>query len=957
MGLVEYLLVSAVLMVLSMLLMPSPNVEDAKKGNLDEFGFPTNMENRNIPLAFGTNRLTGPNIIWYGNLRTRPIKEDLGGPFSTDWVILGWKYYVGFDLALCAGPVDSISQIRINDKIVLEAGQNGVPVTGLTDGGGADGEDYFIDLPELEGGHKKGGGVQGNLKFYNGNYDTNINQYLIDKSGSNSTLVPGYPGLSRIVWEGGYVGERATIGDWDVVIHNYPNPLALTGGKERINTVSPSGHGDANPLNILYTILNNEDYGLGISEDLLDISSFQAAADVCFDEGLGFSYLIQSGQKASAAVKEILEHINGFLFQDFNGKFTITLTRDDYTPASLPLFDPTNITKIKSVTKSAWSKTQNSAMCEYVDWVDNFKATNAVAHDLGNIEMQRGQHNLVKKKFPGCRNATTAAFLAQRTLSEHAIPLVAVTLETNRDGALLNPGDVVRVTDPDFGLSEKVIRVAEISRGNATTPSTVIKGMEDIFSTPQNIVFTGGSSSLHENVSAIAEPAALIEMSGLTAWEYTIHGGNSDESVRVRHDLVPANANNGAFELMLQNPQSGEYIKDSGTISMTSSLLSEEPSNGTWRLTEVSDHYVADGSSDTWTGSTAYALGDRAQNGTENWEVTSAGTSAASGGPTGGFVASPFTDGSVTWTYLGNAGLDVPVIQFGDFDVTAAFRTQSLADIQAYGYGLIRVGDEFMAYTTVDSVSTSDPAWQVDPNQTDGEQDLNGVSLSTGSRVTGISGIYRGLLDTDIVDHSPGERVWFYAVSDLPINQSNLGFEQQTFKHITSSPTGKISLDAAAPKNISEGSIRRFEKPLRPSNITMNGNTGAASRNINIGTGSMTTGWTNQGTQPNESKLLIQTDQSISGSYADLQVQWRIETSPGSGSFQTIRTDTIGSTTTTQNTILTRPELEAYKAWSDVGAPNTYEAQVRIWRTDLTNDSTSRDSHVTCERTFFVQGD
>ena len=372
-------------MILSMLLMPTPDYEDAKKGALDEFGFPTNMENRNIPLAFGTNRLTGPNVIWYGNLRTIPIKEDLGTIFSSNWVILGWKYYIGFDLALCAGAVDSISQIRVNDKIVMESGQNGVPVTGLSDAGGADGVDYFIDLPDLEGGHKKGGGVQGNLKFYNGNASTNISPYLVDKSGSNSDLVPGYPGLSRVVWEGGYVGERTTIGDWDFVVHNYPNPLGLTGGKERINTVSPSGHGDANPLNILYSILNNEDYGLGISEDLIDIASFQAAADVCFTEGLGFSYLIQSGQKAETAVREITEHINCFMFQNFEGKFEIKLVRDDYTVGALPTFDPTNVISVDSLTKSAWGKTQNSAMCEYVDWVDNFKSTNAVAHDLGNI--------------------------------------------------------------------------------------------------------------------------------------------------------------------------------------------------------------------------------------------------------------------------------------------------------------------------------------------------------------------------------------------------------------------------------------------------------------------------------------------------------------------------------------------------------------------------------------------
>ncbi|HIK61158.1 MAG TPA: hypothetical protein EYF98_10785, partial [Planctomycetes bacterium] len=110
---ISMIIMMVAMSLLSMLLAPTPDIEDAKKGGMDEFGFPTNMENRSIPLAFGTNRLTGPNLIWYGDLRARPVHEDVGGWFKTKIVTTAWKYYVGFDLALCAGPIDEISRVQI----------------------------------------------------------------------------------------------------------------------------------------------------------------------------------------------------------------------------------------------------------------------------------------------------------------------------------------------------------------------------------------------------------------------------------------------------------------------------------------------------------------------------------------------------------------------------------------------------------------------------------------------------------------------------------------------------------------------------------------------------------------------------------------------------------------------------------------------------------------------------
>jgi hypothetical protein len=45
---------------------------------LDDFDTPTAEEGRPIPWVFGTVWLRGPNVLWYGDLRTTAIKKKAG---------------------------------------------------------------------------------------------------------------------------------------------------------------------------------------------------------------------------------------------------------------------------------------------------------------------------------------------------------------------------------------------------------------------------------------------------------------------------------------------------------------------------------------------------------------------------------------------------------------------------------------------------------------------------------------------------------------------------------------------------------------------------------------------------------------------------------------------------------------------------------------------------------------
>lgn len=56
----------------------APKPETRPPAGLDEFQAPTAEVGREIPVLFGRRKLEGPNVVWYGHLRTAAIKKKGG---------------------------------------------------------------------------------------------------------------------------------------------------------------------------------------------------------------------------------------------------------------------------------------------------------------------------------------------------------------------------------------------------------------------------------------------------------------------------------------------------------------------------------------------------------------------------------------------------------------------------------------------------------------------------------------------------------------------------------------------------------------------------------------------------------------------------------------------------------------------------------------------------------------
>lgn len=72
----SYLIVLVVAALVSAALAPKPSTP--KPASLADFDVPTAEEDREIPVVFGTVTITGPNVIWYGNLSSEAIRAKGG---------------------------------------------------------------------------------------------------------------------------------------------------------------------------------------------------------------------------------------------------------------------------------------------------------------------------------------------------------------------------------------------------------------------------------------------------------------------------------------------------------------------------------------------------------------------------------------------------------------------------------------------------------------------------------------------------------------------------------------------------------------------------------------------------------------------------------------------------------------------------------------------------------------
>lgn len=466
------LLIYAALFVLAELLRPKPKIENARPSGLGDFNFPTATEARVVPLIWGTVMMEGPNVIWYGDLRQEPIKEKIKtGMFSSERITVGFKYYIGIQFGLCRGTIDQLRGIWIAEKRVY---------TG-TSGAGT----ITINEPELFGGDKLGnGGVAGDLDVYVGTTAQAVSSYLAtyQDSGAGTTRTPRYSGTAYCVWKRGYIGNSSSVEPWKFEIRRIPNGLGLV-------TPSVNSGNDANPMNVLYEILTNSEWGYGFPAADIDTANFTTAANTLTSEGNGFSMVLDSTRESVDMIQEIEKQIEGVVFLDHRtGKWKVKLARDDYNINTIiEVSRDTNLLEVGDYSRGGWSETTNQVRIRYFDRAQEYTERTAFAQDSANCILQgggtvtTGNNVTADIQMPGVKDATLASNIAWRELRTLSYPLAKAKLTVTRALWDQTPGNVVAWTDSVLGFTRLPMRIVRIDYGQLAEGKIILDCVQDVF--------------------------------------------------------------------------------------------------------------------------------------------------------------------------------------------------------------------------------------------------------------------------------------------------------------------------------------------------------------------------------------------------------------------------------------------------------------------------------------------
>lgn len=547
------LILYAFFTILSEIIRPKPNIEKAKPAGLGDFSFPTATEGRVVPLIWGTNQITGPNVIWYGDLKQVPItKKQKTGLFSSIDIVVGFKYYVGMQFGLARGIMDSLTKVWIGDDLVFS-------------GTVTHGNIATINKPDLFGGDDLGqGGVVGNLRFMTGTETqtapdyisaftvesvtvfigsgggsgytvndlltvsggtfssaatllvTSVNgsgailtadvqsggSYLIPPStpaavtggtGTGCTFnlfftntfqefvggsPPGYRGTCYCLFEGGYIGNSTSIKPWKFEVTRIPNGLGLS-------TAGVNSGKDANPMNVIYEVMTNTDWGMGIPAATINAAgSFTTAANTLRTENNGFSFVLDRAMEASEFLNALQTQIDGIVYLDqLTGMWEVKLARGGYDVTTVPNINSGNCVRINNFSRGSWEETTNQVRLQFVDRDDQYKGTFATAQDMANIRIQNGTSVSTTLNYYGVKNKSLANNLVWRELRTLSYPLAKAQVVVDRTFYATHPTDVVSLT-MTIGTTDLVqfpMRVTRIDLGEITKGEITLDLVEDIF--------------------------------------------------------------------------------------------------------------------------------------------------------------------------------------------------------------------------------------------------------------------------------------------------------------------------------------------------------------------------------------------------------------------------------------------------------------------------------------------
>lgn len=379
----------------------------------------TSTKGKPIPLLFGKNRITA-NMLDYQDFTaiphttTQSTGGGKGGGDGGTQTNTTYTYTAVLLMGLCEGSINAITRIWADKSVYTDPASLGFSV------------------------------------FY-GNYSQNAYGYMLTRHPERALA---YRGLAYVAAAAYDLGDNASIPN-----HSF-----------EIDT--PSGFStairDANPQRVILDVLTNPYWGAGFPADKLgDLSGY---ADYCAASGLFVSPVYTDQQAAHELINTLLGITNaGVYFSE--GKLKIGVYGDaittangvTFTPDLTPVYDLTDDDFLEPPTVQRTSNADafNRVQVKFNNRDNDYNEEIAEAKDQANIEIF-GLRPAPEFDGAAIADPAVARSVAQILLQRSLYIRNTYEIRLGWRYALLEPLDIVTLTDVALGLDKQPVRITEI---------------------------------------------------------------------------------------------------------------------------------------------------------------------------------------------------------------------------------------------------------------------------------------------------------------------------------------------------------------------------------------------------------------------------------------------------------------------------------------------------------------
>ncbi|MCL2636569.1 MAG: phage tail protein [Betaproteobacteria bacterium] len=272
--------------------------------------------------------------------------------------------------------------------------------------------------------------------------------------------------------------------------------------------------------------------------------------------------------------QSVIDHIGGSIFVDRRtGKLKLRLVRDDYNPATLPIFDAdSGLLAVEEFESAAIFDGPSEVIVKFVSPMARGETRSVRQRNAAAITAANGAVVSVTREYPGLPTADLAARVALRDLKSMGGNLKKFTVKLDRRGSLISPGDVFRIAAPELDIDNMVVRAGRCEYGEGTDGTVSITAIEDVFGLPS-------ASWLGQDPGGFVRPDLTPQPAPV---KRAVEAGYIDMLLRIGDANARGLADSAAYVAMLATSPSGLSLGFDVAVSVGAGFTTGNTEMGTF---------------------------------------------------------------------------------------------------------------------------------------------------------------------------------------------------------------------------------------------------------------------------------------------------------------------------------------------------------------------------------------